>query len=100
VVLGGTVVVDKTMADVCPTRHDIRFSAVPATQLAEDNGIKGLANVILVGRLLKMLEFSHFESLEKAIEKSVPARKPEMIGFNKKALAIGYGFVDPEECKL
>jgi 2-oxoglutarate ferredoxin oxidoreductase subunit gamma len=100
VVPGGVVLVDRTMVDVCPTRHDIVFSALPATQLAEANGLKGLANIILVGRLLKMTGFSSLQSLKAAVEKSVPASKPQMIGLNKRALAIGYNYVDPKECEL
>ncbi|MDR0501075.1 MAG: 2-oxoacid:acceptor oxidoreductase family protein [Coriobacteriales bacterium] len=100
VVSGGTVIVDRTMVDVCPTRHDIQFSALPATQLAEDNGLKGLANIILVGRLLRMTGFSTLESLNIAVEKSVPASKPQMVEFNKQALTLGYEFLDPKECEL
>ncbi|MDR2109662.1 MAG: 2-oxoacid:acceptor oxidoreductase family protein [Coriobacteriales bacterium] len=98
VVPSGVVIVDKTMANVCPTRADIRFCGVPATQLAEENGLKGLANVILVGTLLKMTGFSTIETLNAAIDKSVPPRKQELVASNKKALAIGFDFVPADDC--
>ncbi|MDR2492201.1 MAG: 2-oxoacid:acceptor oxidoreductase family protein [Coriobacteriales bacterium] len=96
---GGNIIVDSTMADVCCMRRDVGFSRVPATQLAEDNGLKGLANVILIGRLLKLTGFSDLATLDAAIEKSVPPHKADLVGFNKKALRIGHEFVDAEECQ-
>jgi 2-oxoglutarate ferredoxin oxidoreductase subunit gamma len=99
VVPGGVVIVDKTMADVCPMRNDIRFIAVPATHMASENGLKGLANVILVGTLLKMTGFSTLETLSAAIDKCVPAKKQEMVQHNKRALQLGYDYLDQEECR-
>jgi 2-oxoglutarate ferredoxin oxidoreductase subunit gamma len=96
---GSIVIVDKTMADVCPMRDDITFFNIPATQLAEDNGIKGLANVICVGKLIAATGFGSLETLDKAIEKSVPASKPQMVDFNKQALRIGYNWVDQDDCR-
>jgi 2-oxoglutarate ferredoxin oxidoreductase subunit gamma len=96
---GAVVIVDKTMADVCPMRDDITFVNIPATQLAEDNGLQGLANVICVGRLLGATGFSSLETLDKAIEKSVPASKPQMVDFNKQALRIGYNWLDSDDCR-
>lgn len=95
---GGLVLVDQTMVDVCPMREDVRFEGIEATRLAEDNGLKGLANVVAVGKLLQLTGFSTVESLEAAIEKSVPAKKQDMIGYNKKALAIGFKHVSVDSC--
>ncbi len=95
---GGIVLVDKTMVDVCPMRDDIRFERIEATQLAEEHDIKGLANVIVVGKLLQLTGFSSIDSLERAIEKSVNAKHQDMIGFNKKALAVGHGHVSENDC--
>jgi len=95
---GGIIIVDSSIADACCMRKDVDFYRVPATQLAEDNDLKGLANVILVGRLLKLVDFSTLAALDESIEKSVSARKVELIGFNKKALRVGYDFIDQNEC--
>jgi 2-oxoglutarate ferredoxin oxidoreductase subunit gamma len=95
---GGLVLVDKTMIDVCPLREDIRFEGIEATQLAEDNELKGLANVVAVGKLLQLTGFSTVSQLEAAIEKSVSAKRRDLIGLNKKALAIGYTTVSPKDC--
>ena len=91
---GGIIIVDSTIADVSCERTDVLFSRVPATQLAEENGLKGLANVILVGRLLKMTAFTELASLDTAIDKSVSAKRAELVAFNKQALLIGYEYSD------
>lgn len=94
----GTIIVDSSIADACCMRDDVNFYRVPATQLAEESNLKGLANVILVGRLLKIAQFSTLAVLDEAIEKCVSAKRAELVGFNKKALRIGYDFVDQKEC--
>ena len=62
---------------------------VPASKLAEENELKGLANIILVGKLRKELAFCTEETLDKALQKCIPARKADMLVFNRKALEIG-----------
>lgn len=90
VVPGGTVIVDTRMVPNVPAdRDDVRIFEVPATQLAEENGLKGLANVILVGKLLREIGFCGPEALDQAIVKSIPARKQQLLEPNRKALAIG-----------
>ncbi len=90
VVPGGTVIIDSAMCPTIPEhRDDLNVIAMPATRLAEENGLKGLANVILVGRLLKELEFCCPDALDQAVVKSIPARKQNLLEPNRKALAIG-----------
>ena len=89
VVPGGTVVVDSTMVPSVPERADVTIKKLPATQMAEDEGLKGLANVILVGALWAEYEFCDRATLDAAIDHCVPARKAKMVELNKKALAIG-----------
>jgi len=86
---GGTVVVDSSMVSKKVERSDINVFYVPATKLAEENGIKGLGNIVLLGKLFKELKFCSFEALDTGLVKSVPASKPEMLEFNRKAIQLG-----------
>ena len=94
---GGIIIVDSTIADVSCERDDVAFYRVPATRLAEANGLASLANVILVGKLLRLTAFSSLETLDEAIEKSVSAKHLDLLEFNKQALRIGYEFVEQQE---
>jgi len=86
---GGTVVVDSSMISKKVERGDIKVYYVPATRLAEENGLKGLGNIVLLGKLFKELKFCSFEALDAGLVKSVPASKPHMLELNRKALRLG-----------
>ena len=89
VVPGGTVIVDSTLVSHVPERADLTVFRVPATKLAEDAGLKGLANVVLVGKLLKEIGFCGVEALDEAIQHSVPPKRQHLLEPNRKALEIG-----------
>ena len=86
---GGTILLDSSLIDERVERDDVTVFYVPASKLAEENGLKGLANIILVGKLRKELAFCTEETLDKALQKCIPARKADMLGFKRKALEIG-----------
>ena len=48
---GGTILLDSSLIDERVERDDVTVFYVPASKLAEENGLKGLANIILVGKL-------------------------------------------------
>ena len=73
------------------TRTDVTVCYVPATRMAEDNGMKGLANIILLGRLYAELPFCSEENLEAGLKKCIPARKADMLALNQQAFALGQG---------
>jgi 2-oxoglutarate ferredoxin oxidoreductase subunit gamma len=86
---GGIVIVDTTLVVTVPERGDVRIFELPATRLAEEAGLKGLGNVVLVGKLLKEADFCDPASLDKAIVKSVPPKRQQLLEPNRKALALG-----------
>lgn len=89
VVPGGTVLVDCSIIDKKVHREDINVFYVPATRLAADNGLPGLANMIMLGKMLKETKFCTENALEEALLKCVPPRKADMMELNRKALKIG-----------
>lgn len=89
VVPGGIVIVDSGLVQNIPERDDIRIFAVPATELAEQNGLRGLANIILAGKLFKETGFCSKETLDSALVKCIPARKAALLESNRKAIEIG-----------
>lgn len=89
VVPGGVIVVDTTMVQNLKHRDDVRMFELPATQMAEDAGLKGLANVILTGKVFAETDFCDEETLFAAIDACVPARKAALVDKNKEALRLG-----------
>ncbi|OJU14307.1 MAG: 2-oxoacid:ferredoxin oxidoreductase subunit gamma [Clostridiales bacterium 43-6] len=86
---GGIVITDSTMVTDIAIREDIKTFSIPATKLAEEQDLKGLANIIVLGKLFKETDFCKKESLEKGIGKSVSARKEHLLKANLKAIDLG-----------
>ncbi|MEG0571390.1 MAG: 2-oxoacid:acceptor oxidoreductase family protein [Oscillospiraceae bacterium] len=89
---GGQVIFDSTLIDVTCERTDINVHAIPATKLANDNDLHGLANIIILGQTLKANNFTTFEVLCEALKKCVPAKKQHLLEPNIKALKLGYEY--------
>ena len=60
-----------------------------ARQTAEENGLKGLANIVCLGKLWAETGFCDRETLNAAIEKCVPPRKMHLLEPNMRALQLG-----------
>ncbi len=86
---GGVVVVNSTLVDRKCERTDITVKYVPATQLANDNGLQTLGNMILLGALLKLVPLTSTETVDAAMKKVVPGTKSWLIPKNEEALALG-----------
>ena len=67
----------------------VKTCYVEATRLAEENDLQGLANIILLGKVLKECGFASLEAVKKGIEKSVPARKQHLVEPNFRAIELG-----------
>ena len=89
VVPGGMILVDSSLIDKKVERSDIKTIYIPATKIAEDNGFKGMANMIMVGKLFAEVNFCSEESLDKGILKSVPPKKEKLIDANRGAVKVG-----------
>ena len=92
VVPGGIVILDSTLVEREVKRDDITVCLVPATKLAEEHGLKGLANIILIGKLIKESGVISMDDIEAAIRKIVPPKKAQLIENNLKAIQIGYNY--------
>jgi len=89
VVSGGLCVLDSLLVPVIEPRDDVMIHGIPATQLADDEGLHGLANVMLVGKLWREHHFCAAEALQEALTACVPPRKQQLLEPNRRALQIG-----------
>lgn len=90
VVPGGKIFIDSTLISRESKRDDVEVFRIPATQTAMDMGIAKLANMIMVGKLVKETGMFTWEELKQAITKLVPPSKAAMLESNIKALERGY----------
>ena len=92
VVPGGQIYVDSALIDVKVERTDVEVFYIPATQMAKDNDISTLANMIIVGHLLQNHPELSFDGTDDVVAKLVPPKKAALVELNKKALALGKEF--------
>ena len=92
VVSGGIIIVDSALIAEKVQRDDVTTYYVPATKMANDEGFSTLANMILMGKLMRVCENIGFDGTEETIKKVVPAKKANLIDVNLKALKTGYDF--------
>lgn len=86
---GGIIICDSTLIERKVNRDDVTVYYVNATKLADENGLKGLANMIIMGKLLSVTGDYTEEGIEKTLTKVIPAKKANMLDFNRKAISLG-----------
>lgn len=91
-VSGGQIFIDSSLVEKKVTRGDVDVYYIPATRLASENGLSGLANMIMIGHLIKKTNIIPYEDVRKSMEKVVPAKKINLLDLNLKAVEIGYNY--------
>lgn len=86
---GGIAVIDSSLISQKCERTDISAYYVEATALADEKGLHGLANMIILGKILKETSFASYDAVKKALEKCVPPRKANLMESNLKAIELG-----------
>lgn len=91
-VAGGQIFVDSSLIERKLERSDVEAYYIPATKLASDNDLSGLANMIMIGYMIKKSGIIPYENIAKTVEKVVPAKKQHLVEANKKAIELGYNY--------
>ena len=89
---GAKIFVDSSLIDRKVARNDVEAYYIPATRIASDEGLSGLANMIMIGLMIKKTGIMPYENVERAMKKLVPAKKANLIELNIKAVELGYNF--------
>ena len=92
VVPGGQIYVDSTLIDAKVERTDVEVFYIPATQMAKDNGIATLANMVIVGHLLEHNPELSFDGVDAVVTKLVPPAKAALVELNMAALNLGKSY--------
>ena len=91
---GGIIFVDSTLVERKIERTDVKVFYIPATKLASDNNMPKLANMILMGKILKETNgFENEESVVNALKKVISAKHSDMLDVNLNAMRIGRDFI-------
>lgn len=90
VVSGGKIFVDSSLIERKVTRTDVEVYYVPATKLADENGMAKLANMVLMGKVFaKTGAFDDEQGVTDALKKVISAKHADMLQVNMNALRLG-----------
>ena len=89
VVSGGMIFVDSTLIERKVKRTDVTVHYIPATRLASDNKTPTLANMIIVGKVLKELGEFDEEKVTNALKKVISAKRADMLDTNLNVMRLG-----------
>lgn len=89
---GAKIFVDSTLISRKVERDDVDVYYIPATKMAQDAGIPTLANMIMLGKVIKETGVVSFDGMSDALKKVVSARKANLIDVNLNAIKAGYDY--------
>ncbi|MBE6639281.1 MAG: 2-oxoacid:ferredoxin oxidoreductase subunit gamma [Ruminococcaceae bacterium] len=89
---GGKIFVDSSLVQRSAMRDDVDTYYIPATRLASENGMPTLANMIILGKVIKETAVIPFENVERTLKKVISAKRADMLEVNMKALKLGYDY--------
>lgn len=87
---GGTILYDKSLIDRDVTRNGVKSVAVEATGIAMAEEKPGMANMVMLGALLKATGIFSLDDIRMGVEKTVPASKKHLIDVNMQMIEKGY----------
>ena len=86
---GGVIFADSTLIERKVVRDDVTVHYIPATKLASDNGMPTLANMIIIGKILKEMGEFDEEMIMAALKKVISAKRADMLEINLGAMRLG-----------
>ncbi len=92
IVPGGMLIFDSTLIPKNADRDDIKAYPIPATGIASENKLEGMANVIILGYLLKLTGLFEYDKFLGYMIASIPPTKAALIEKNTKALELGFHY--------
>lgn len=89
---GGMIFADSSLISKSTDRTDVETHYIPASKMASDCGLDGLANMMMLGLMLRYSDLLPYETTDKAMAKLVPAKKQHLLEPNLKAIKMGYEY--------
>ena len=86
---GGKIFLDSSLISDWSDVDGVETFAVPATELARNKDLKGLANMIMLGKVLKETGIFGIPEIEAGLKKAVPEKKAHLIPSNIEAVDLG-----------
>lgn len=89
---GAKIFVESSLIERKVERDDVEAFYIPATKMATELGTPTLANMVILGKMIKETGVVGFDAIENGLKKVIPAKKANMLEINLKALKAGYDY--------
>ena len=89
---GGYIIYDDSLVDREVERTDVNVIKIPATELTLEHHLETLANMIILGKMLKVTGLFTTDEIKIGIEKSVPKSKEWLVEKNIEAVNLGFNY--------
>ncbi len=91
---GGILFYNSSLIDVKPKRADIKGYAISANEIAIELGNVRVANMVIMGAILKATDVVSLDTVMKVLtEKVLTGKKKDLVGVNRTALEKGMELV-------
>lgn len=91
---GGIIFVDSSLIDRQVERKDVEAVYIDATELADKSGNKNLANMVMLGAVIKKTGLFTMDEIKDTIRKSIPEKKAALAIPNIEAVETGAGYLN------
>jgi len=89
---GGLLCANSSLVNTESARSDIEILAVPTSELAEKLGSIKVANMIMLGALVRASNMISYDAMVKNLTEILGEGKAKLLKLNRKALAVGYNY--------
>ena len=90
---GGLLCANSSLVRTETARSDIEILAVPTSELAESLGSIRVANMIMLGALVRASSMISYEAMVANLAEILGKGRAKLLDLNKRALAVGYDYV-------
>lgn len=91
---GGTLFYNSSIIEVKPKRTDIKLVAIPANDIAAELGNSRVANMVVLGAIIKSTGVVSVDTVTKVLEDKVfTGNKKHLVAINRAALEKGMALV-------
>ena len=83
---GGCIVYDSSLIAKDVERAGVSIFGIPATKMSSDNGLNGLANMIILGKVIKETGVLTLDQIKTSLAQMIPAKKAHLLDSNVKEI--------------
>jgi 2-oxoglutarate ferredoxin oxidoreductase subunit gamma len=89
---GGLLCANSSLVDTESARSDIEILAIPTSELAEKLGTIKVANMVMLGALVRASDMISYDKMLENLAEILGAGKAKLLELNREALTVGYNY--------